>query len=252
VLIGSGWKPVSLVDVYKAVTFTLWLCGCNLKCPYCHNWKLAEREPGLCRVLSIEAILEDLKASKPYIDYFHVTGGEPLLQYRGLREVFTHAKNDLGVATSLNSNLTLPSFLEKLVEENLVDHVATDLKAPFNVLTGYDDQVAEVLWRRYLESLKIITEHAIPLELRVPVARGLINENLAEIHNVLKILDRHGNFYVVVQPLLGKPLLEPRDSAWCEKYCNTSGDELERVAELLRSLGFERVYVKETVSGGHH
>jgi len=248
-LIGSGWKPVSMVDVYKAVTFTLWLCGCNLKCPFCHNWRLAEWDREICRELSIEKILGDLKASKPYIDYFHVTGGEPLLQYRGLKEVFSYAKDNLGVATSLNSNLTLPSLLSKLVREDLIDHVATDLKVPFSLLSGYNNSIAETLWRKYLESLRMIAEHEILLELRVPVARGVINKSLDELHDVLKILKQHSKLYVVVQPLLSIPVVNPRSIEWCEKYCGSSREELYRVASILRDLGFDKVYVKEIVSG---
>ncbi len=121
----KGWKEVSTVDVRGKVTFTLWVCGCNLKCPFCHNWRIAD---GLgCHELNREKLLEHLEGSSRFVDYFHVTGGEPLVQRRELAELLEDVKS-MGIMTSLNSNLTLP--MGNLLELDLVDHVATDVKAP--------------------------------------------------------------------------------------------------------------------------
>lgn len=38
----SGWKSVSMVDVYGKVIFIFWFCGCNLKCFFCYNWLIVE------------------------------------------------------------------------------------------------------------------------------------------------------------------------------------------------------------------
>jgi len=78
-MLTSGWKAVSMVDVHGKVTFTLWLCGCNLKCPFCHNWRIAERRE--CFELPRDAMLEELSSHSFLIDYFHVTGGEPLMYH---------------------------------------------------------------------------------------------------------------------------------------------------------------------------
>jgi pyruvate formate lyase activating enzyme len=129
-LTGSGWKPVSMVDVYRSVTFTIWLCGCNLKCPFCHNWRIAEGRPEYCRPMDTDRLLDELSASRMLIDYVHVTGGEPLVQYRGLERLFKIVKENIGVKVSLNTNFTLHKPLELLLRKGLVDHLATDLKIP--------------------------------------------------------------------------------------------------------------------------
>jgi pyruvate formate lyase activating enzyme len=243
-LIGGGWKNTSLVDVHGSVTFTVWLCGCNLKCPFCHNWRLASNEGSTCKPLDTSRLLDDLSASRFFIDYLHVTGGEPLLQYGGLSWLFKEAK-DMGVATSLNSNLTFYMPLKKLVAQGVVDHVATDLKTPFDELSGLGN-VSSALHKLFAESLKLVVEEDIPLELRVPVARGLTAKSIEKtLELIAPILSKHvEKTVVVVNPLLSKPLVDPRNVEWCNKYCMPGEAEVKDVAEAFRRLGF-KVVVKE-------
>ena len=238
-MLTSGWKSVSMVDVHGKVTFTLWLCGCNLKCPFCHNWRIAE---GIdCFPLDRKVLLDELETSAFLVDYFHVTGGEPLMQWRELGSLFAEVKL-LHVPVSLNTNLTLVGPLEKFLKAGLVDHIATDLKAPPG-LYGLPEKPAETLWRLFLKGLEVVSNHGIPLELRIPVARGFdawpyIEEGLKRVA---------ADFYVVLNPLVGRPLTNPRDRGWCSKHCWPNG-EVERLREGLEGLGFE-VYVNHFAEG---
>ncbi len=250
----AGWKSLSLVDVYKATTFTLWLCGCNLKCPFCHNWRLAEGHRDVCNRLGIDEIIDALQASAPLIDYLHVTGGEPLLQWRVLAELFRRAKG-MGVDISINTNMTLTRPLAILISMGLVDHVATDLKIPPDMLYGLPINVIGVLWRRFINSMKIVAEARIPLELRVPVAdinyAEALNPGLVkELKELAGILNNNTEYYVIVQPLLGAPITTPRSEKWCDKYCNPSINRLYEVRDLLSIYGFSNIVVKETVHLG--
>ncbi|WP_099211806.1 anaerobic ribonucleoside-triphosphate reductase activating protein [Thermococcus henrietii] len=238
-MLTSGWKSVSMVDVHGKVTFTLWLCGCNLKCPFCHNWRIAE---GLdCFPLDRKALLDELEASAFLVDYFHVTGGEPLMQWRELSSLFAEGKL-LNVPVSLNTNLTLVGPLEKLLKADLVDHIATDLKAP-PVLYGLPEKPAEKLWRLFLRGLEVVSDYGIPLELRIPVAKGFdawpyIEEGLRRVKT---------DFYVVLNPLVGRPLTNPRDEDWCSEHC-WPGREVEELRERLEELGIA-VHVNQFMEG---
>ncbi len=239
-MLTGGWKAVSMIDVHEKVTFTLWLCGCNLRCPFCHNWRIAE---GLeCFPLNKNALLEELEATAFLIDYLHVTGGEPLMQWRELSALFAEVKA-LDIPVSLNSNFTLIEPLEKLIAEGLIDHAATDLKAPPTVLYGFPENVSMKLWRFFLKGLEIISDYGIPLELRIPVPRGFnqwpwIEEGLRNLNT---------NFYVVLNPLVGKPLTDPRDESWCSEHCWPSEKEVEELKRRLGEFGVE-VYVNTTYS----
>ncbi|NJE26498.1 anaerobic ribonucleoside-triphosphate reductase activating protein [Thermococcus sp. MV5] len=230
----SGWKSVSMVDVHGKVTFTLWLCGCNLKCPFCHNWKIAEKIE--CRELNRDKFFEDLKESRFLIDYLHITGGEPLLQWNELESLLEDVKK-LGVNVSLNTNATLVKPLEKAINRDLIDHIATDLKVPPSSLYGLSKEISEKLWNIFLKSLSLISDHQIPLELRIPVGKGFpMYIVLRYIEDALKHLERHEDFYIILTPLVGPPLVSPRDKSWCLAHCFPQ-NELDVIGEYLKNMG---------------
>ncbi|WP_175059435.1 anaerobic ribonucleoside-triphosphate reductase activating protein [Thermococcus sp. 2319x1] len=236
-MITSGWKTVSMVDVHGKVTFTLWLCGCNLKCPFCHNWRIAEGQE--CFTLDMNVLLEELSSSAFLVDYFHVTGGEPLVQWRELSSLFARARGLKPI--SLNTNLTMVKPLERLLKAELVDHIATDLKAPPEELYGLPFEASRRLWELFLEGLRIVSEYGVPLELRVPVARGL--EQWPWVERALREVET--DFYVVLNPLVGTPMTSPRDREWCSKHCWPEG-EIGFLREKLEEAGV-RVYVNHFV-----
>jgi len=243
----SGWKSVSLIDVYNSVSFTLWLCGCNLKCPFCHNWRLAENDPGVCRWITIDEIVESLSTSLMFIDYLHVTGGEPLLQWASLFKLFREAGNSLGVKRSLNTNMTLKEPFKRLLERVLVDHVATDLKLPYRELYGLPAETADKLWANYLENLKLVSDYDIPLELRIPVSRLLKPEALDESLNFVgKHLYRLSDLVVIIQPLIGPPVSTPRSVEWCVENCVAGSDDfLSMLNDVLIKHGFTKIVVRK-------
>jgi len=211
-MLTGGWKAVSMVDVHGKVTFTLWLCGCNLKCPFCHNWRIAEGKD--CFELEREVMLEELEVNSFLIDYFHVTGGEPLMQWTELSSLLAEVKA-LDVPVSLNTNLTLLEPLERLLNAGLVDHIATDLKAPPTALYGLPKKISERLWGNFLRGLELVSDYALPLELRIPIPRGF--DVWPWVEEGLKRIDTE--FYVILNPLVGRPLVNPRDDAWCSAHC---------------------------------
>ena len=248
-LYGSGWKSISMVDVYKSVTFTLWLCGCNLRCPFCHNWHLAINDQLFCRPLDAKEIIEHVKTTKNLIDYLHVTGGEPIIQFIPLI-YFLREIREIGVKISINTNLTLVNPLKKLIEENLVDHIATDLKSPHRMLYGHDARTSDKLWEMFLRGLELVKDNGIPLELRIPVPRKLVNtkEYLEDLSKALSIIKDHRKTYVIVQPLLGYPVTDPRNKEWCSEYCDPEPDELEYVASYVRDQTSLQVIIKRHVT----
>ncbi len=234
-LVVAGWK-LSLVDVWGRVSFTVWLCGCNLRCPFCHNWRIAEGASPPCRRVGVGEVLEAAGAASRLADYLHVTGGEPLLQARALRVLLRRSP----LPVSLDSNLTMPGRLRLL--EGCVDHVATDLKAPWGLLTG---GAPAGLWRAWLESLRVAASWGAVVELRIPVPRGVPGylEAVAEaLDQAAAALDAT-DWYVVVNPLQGPPYTDPRDREWCSRHCDPPDTLLERVAEEARRHGV-RVYVR--------
>ncbi|MDK2879442.1 MAG: pyruvate formate lyase activating enzyme [Thermoanaerobacteraceae bacterium] len=126
--------PVSVVDFPGNVAATVFVSGCNFRCPYCHNSSIIGNKNGFSGRTSVlpkspsEEVINYLKRRKKLIDGVCITGGEPTL-WRGLKEFITEIKT-LGLKVKLDTNGSRPDVLKELIQEELIDYVAMDIKAP--------------------------------------------------------------------------------------------------------------------------
>jgi pyruvate formate lyase activating enzyme len=125
----KGFDQMSLVDWDGMVATTLYLSGCNFRCPYCHNSQLV-LFPDQYESIPIEEILGYVKEHGDFLDGVVMTGGEPCFH----SEVFDLAKllKAEGMKVKLDTNGSFPEVIEALINEDLVDYVAMDIKAPLD------------------------------------------------------------------------------------------------------------------------
>ena len=121
----GGLQKVTLLDYPGKVACTVFLPGCNLRCPFCHNPAvvLPDRETD---GLSTEKLLAFLETRRGKLDGVCVTGGEPTL-YEDLPALLRQIRG-LGFAVKLDTNGFFPARLSAILEEGLVDYVAMDIK----------------------------------------------------------------------------------------------------------------------------
>ena len=141
----AGLQKVSLLDFPGRIAATIFLAGCNLNCGYCHNrWMLRAEE--VVEALSLEDCLRWLGTRRGRLDGVCISGGEPTLGAN--LPAFLRAIKQLGFATKLDTNGTLPERLQALLVEGTVDYVALDLKAPlderYGQVAGRDVDVAAI------------------------------------------------------------------------------------------------------------
>ena len=120
-----GLQKLTLLDYPGKMAATLFTGGCNFRCPFCHNRSLVflnEQEGEIDQKL----IFEYLEKRKNVLDGVCISGGEPLLQ-EGIKDLCKQIKN-LGLMVKLDTNGYCFGLLKELVEENLVDYVAMDIK----------------------------------------------------------------------------------------------------------------------------
>jgi len=217
----AGWRQVSLIDVLGAPASVAWVCGCNLRCPFCHNWRIADGIDPACRWLEVGDVVEALRPAflLGLVEFVQVSGGEPLLQLRAVAELLRCCR-ELGVAPSIDTNLTLPDALQSLLDEVVPRHVATDVKAPPGIAYGLPRAEAEATWSRFLESLRILARARgveilelrlleLPPRWRSAEVEREIRERLGEVMDALR-----GFRGRVVQRrirLLGPPHADVRD-----------------------------------------
>ena len=120
-----GLQKLTLLDYPGKVACTVFLAGCNLRCPFCHNSELIDAgaaEP----VMDDGQLLDFLKKRQGMLDGVAFTGGEPLL--RPELPALLRRVRELGYAVKLDTNGTLPEALGRVLDEGLVDYVAMDVK----------------------------------------------------------------------------------------------------------------------------
>ena len=120
-----GLQKLTLLDYPGKVACTVFLAGCNLRCPFCHNSELLDAAAA-SPVMDDAELLAFLKKRQGMLDGVAFTGGEPLLRPE-LPELLKRV-HALGYPVKLDTNGTLPDRLERVLLDGLVDYVAMDVK----------------------------------------------------------------------------------------------------------------------------
>lgn len=163
----NGLRKLTLLDFPGRVACTLFLAGCNMRCPFCHNAPLVIDGSGVENIPEDE-LLAFLKKRSGVLDGVCITGGEPTLR-RELPELLRSIKA-LGYAVKLDTNGTNPDILAALIDEGLVDYVAMDIKnSPEKYCLTAGREVDMDAVRR---SVAILMENKVKYEFRTTVVGG--------------------------------------------------------------------------------
>lgn len=123
-----GLQKMTLLDYPEHVAATVFLNGCDFKCPYCHNFELVD---GTARpLMEEEEFFSFLEKRKGILDGIAISGGEPCL-HKELPD-FIRRIRGMGFLVKLDTNGYHPEMLSNLIEEHLVDYVAMDIKNSFS------------------------------------------------------------------------------------------------------------------------
>lgn len=115
---------MTLLDFPGHVACTVFLGGCDFRCPYCHNFELVDGSSPT--VMDEEALLSFLKKRGGLLDGVAITGGEPCL-HPGLPDLLKKIR-ELGFQVKLDTNGAHPALLRSILEQRLADYVAMDIK----------------------------------------------------------------------------------------------------------------------------
>ncbi len=118
---------MTLLDYPGRLACTIFLAGCNLRCPFCHNAALVlPAEIATAEDIPRQELLGFLAKRRGVLQGVCVTGGEPLLR----DDVFGLLADikALGYQIKLDTNGSFPARLQRAVREGLVDFVAMDIK----------------------------------------------------------------------------------------------------------------------------
>ena len=167
----SGLQKMTLLDFPGKVACTVFLQGCNYRCPFCHNSELLTGRPE--PLMSEEEFFAFLKTRQGLLDGVCVSGGEPTLT-PSLPEFLAQIKA-MGFAVKLDTNGTRPGILKELVHGGLVDYVAMDAKnspAQYAQTVGVERTELAAIE----ESIRFLMEDRVTYELRTTLVEPLHNE----------------------------------------------------------------------------
>lgn len=232
----AGLQKMTLLDFPGKVACTVFLQGCNFRCPFCHNSDLLPYEGE--EFMTKEALLKFLQGRRGLLDGVAITGGEPTCQ-AGLPELLREIKA-LGYGVKLDTNGMNPEMLEALVQEGLVDYVAMDVK---NSPDRYAETVG--LPRLNLEklekSLRFLISGSVDYELRT---------TLVEQFHTREDIEEMGKWISSLVP--GKKPKQlflqsfvDRDSVTFSGLCPPAAEEIVAFREILTPY-VETVYLRGT------
>lgn len=164
----SGLQKTTLLDFPGRVACTIFLNGCNFRCPFCQNSEILDGKDG-GEDISEEELFGFLKKRKGILDGVCVSGGEPLLREETLG--LLRRIKALGYDIKLDTNGAFPARLKEAVHEKLCDFVAMDIKnspQKYRKTAGADVDLAKIE-----ESAGFLMNCGIEYEFRTTVVKQL-------------------------------------------------------------------------------
>lgn len=161
----SGVQPFTLLDFPEKIACVFFLPGCNFRCGYCHNPEFVLPEKLVQTAdswIPEDALLSFLKQRRGLLEGVVISGGEPTLQPR--LEPFIRDVRRMGFRIKLDTNGSRPELLAHLLDEELLDYVAMDVKTSrerYSELVGPCIQTDAIV-----KSIDLIRERAPDYEFR--------------------------------------------------------------------------------------
>src|SRR3989339_39398 len=125
-MIIAGLQKTTLIDYPGKVACTVFLAGCNFRCPWCYSPELVlSEEIRKLSKISRKDFFKFLKSRKGLLDGVVICGGEPTIN-KDLPDFIKQIKK-LGYLVKLDTNGSNPEILKKLIKQKLIDYVAMDV-----------------------------------------------------------------------------------------------------------------------------
>ena len=178
----KGLEKFAPKDFVGFISSTVFLGGCNFRCPFCHNADLVLRPQDL-PTFPMDYFTSYLDSRKGWLEGVCITGGEPLI-HNDLESLLILIKKR-GLLVKIDSNGSFPSRLEKLIKKKLIDRIAMDVKAP---LERYQEvTVSNIQEEKITRSINIIKNSGLEYVFRTTVVPDLIGPE--DIKKIVQMLD---------------------------------------------------------------
>ena len=197
----GGLMKMTLLDYPGYVACTVFLEGCNFRCPFCHNADMAEaKSPDR---MTEEEFFGFLKKRQGILDGVCVSGGEPMMS-EGIFDFLKKIKA-MGYRVKIDTNGSFPERLKLAVQCGLCDYVAMDIKnAPGKY--GQTSGNGQITFDSVRESIEFLKKSDLPHEFRTTVVKDFHTKT--DIAQIAKIIGADEKYFI--QPFRdGETVLQP-------------------------------------------
>ncbi len=187
----KGLQKLTALDYPDRLACTVFTGGCNLRCPFCHNASLVM---GIGEDMDENEFFSFLDKREGILEGVCITGGEPLLQPD--IEDFIKRIKEKGYKLKLDTNGAFPDRLLNLIDKNLLDYVAMDIKnspQKYPLTCGVNRDYKE-FFIPFKESIDILLENRVDYEFRTTVVKEL--HDLNDIENAGTVIRGAKNWYL--------------------------------------------------------
>ena len=179
----KGLQKLTLLDYPGRIACTVFLGGCNFRCPFCHNGGLALGGDS-DGIMSVEELLAFLDSRRGRLQAVCISGGEPTL-HPDLPALIGEIKSR-GFEVKLDTNGTNPEMLSLLIADGLVDYVAMDIKnspdkyaLTTGLISNSEFQISN--FNAVRESAALLMQGRVDFEFRTTLAKELHSAEDMEI-----------------------------------------------------------------------
>jgi pyruvate formate lyase activating enzyme len=168
----KGLEKLASKDFPGHISATVFVGGCNFRCPFCHNRELV-LHPDELESFPVDYFTSFLDSREGWLEGVCITGGEPLI-HEDL-DVLMQLIKDRGLKVKLDTNGSFPSRLEAALDKGLVDSVAMDIKASkddYSRACGVNVNLDDIQ-----RSIDLIAESGLDAMFRTTVVPGVIDED---------------------------------------------------------------------------
>jgi len=163
----------SLIDYSGIISSVIFTPNCNYNCPACHAKYILNNKD----LIDEKIFFEYLDSRREWIDAVVLCGGEPTLE-NGLESFLKRIKDETGLKIKLDTNGSNPSVLEDLLEKDLIDYVAMDVKGPEEIYSNIVGKNIDI--EKIKESMRLVQKFP-DYEFRITVVPIIRNKNPEEI-----------------------------------------------------------------------
>ncbi len=180
----GGLQKLTLIDFPGRVACTVFLSGCNFRCPWCYSPELVlpddiKKHPKI----EEEVFFDFLDKRKGKLDGVVVCGGEPTISKESVD--FVRKIKEKGFLVKLDTNGANLEVIKEMKE--FLDYIAMDVKLPVERYKEVSEKTFDVK-----ESIDFIKSCGVDYEFRTTVVPGIHKkEDIEKIAKTIKGAKRY-------------------------------------------------------------